>query len=54
MCSLSRLYLNNPRSLGELKHNIDQTIANSDPETFRKPEETLKRMNDYFRGGRYV
>jgi hypothetical protein len=31
-----RVYLNNPQSLEELKHNPEQTVANTDPETLHK------------------
>jgi hypothetical protein len=45
-CLKERLYLNNPRSLEELKHNIEQTDANTDPEILYKlPRNTLKRVD---------
>jgi hypothetical protein len=31
-----RVHSNNPQSLDELKHNAEETAANTDPETFRK------------------
>jgi ketosteroid isomerase-like protein len=34
--SKKKVYLNNPRSSEEVKHNIEQTVANTDPETLRK------------------
>jgi hypothetical protein len=39
-----RDYSNNPRSLEELKHNTEQTVANTDRETLRKvAQKTLKK-----------
>jgi hypothetical protein len=41
-----RVHSNNRLSLKELKHNTKQTVANSDPETFRKvAQNTLKWMD---------
>lgn len=41
-----RVYSNNPRSLKELKHNIEQTVASNDPETLRKvTRNTSERMD---------
>jgi hypothetical protein len=40
-----RLYSNGPRSLELLKYGIEQTIANTDPETLRKfPRYILERL----------
>jgi hypothetical protein len=41
-----RIYLNNPQSFKELKHNIEQTITNIEPETLHKvTRHTLKRVD---------
>jgi hypothetical protein len=47
-----RVYSNNPRSLEELKHNIEQTVASTEPETFRKvTRNALKRVDAFLREG---
>jgi hypothetical protein len=41
-----RVYSNNPRSLEELKHNIEQTVASIDLETlFKVARNTLKMVD---------
>jgi hypothetical protein len=41
-----KVYSNNPRSLEEMKHNTEETVANPDPETRRKiARNTLKSMD---------
>jgi hypothetical protein len=50
--SFSRVYSNNPRSLEELKHDIKNTVANTDPETFRKvTRRTPERVDACLREG---
>jgi hypothetical protein len=53
---LKGVYLNNPRRLDEMKHNTEQTDANSDPETLRKAtRNTLKWVDVCLReGGGYI
>jgi hypothetical protein len=47
-----RVYSNNPGNLEELKHNIEQPVANTDPETLRKvTRNTLKRVDTCLREG---
>jgi hypothetical protein len=40
-----RVYSNNPRSLEEQKHNIEETVANTDLENFAKSHETHKKVD---------
>jgi hypothetical protein len=47
-----RLYLNNPGSLEEPEHNIEQIVANTNPETLCKiARNTLKRVDACLREG---
>jgi hypothetical protein len=47
-----KVYTINPRSLEELKHNIEQAVANIDPETLREvARNTLKRVDDCLQEG---
>jgi hypothetical protein len=45
-----KVFSNNPLSLEELKHNIEQTVANIDPEKLRKvARNKLKCVDACFR-----
>jgi hypothetical protein len=46
-----RVYSNNPGSLEELKHNIEQTVANIDSETLRIFMKHTKWVDAYLREG---
>jgi hypothetical protein len=47
-----RVYSNNSRSLGELKHNVEQSVANTDPETLGNvARNTLERVDACLREG---
>jgi hypothetical protein len=47
-----KVYSNNPRSLEKLKHNIERTVANTDPETLCKAAgDTVKTVDVCLRKG---
>lgn len=51
-----RVYSSNPRSVEEIKHNIEQAVADSDEENLWKDaENTVKGVNAYLQegGGRF-
>jgi hypothetical protein len=47
-----KYHSNNPRSLKELKHNIEQTIDNTDPETLRKVARNTQKVDACLREGK--